>query len=63
MPYVNIKLPTTKTRIIAFRDNEKDEIIATGYDFDIVRKSAIDKGCKSPFLMSVSTERDCIRTH
>ncbi len=63
MPYIHIKLPVDKTRIIAFSDNEKDEVIATGYDFDVVTKRAIEKGCKRPFLMSVPHERGCIRKH
>ena len=53
MPYVDIKLPSARTRIIAFSDNEKNEVIATGYKLDAVRKKAVAKGCKKPFLMSV----------
>ena len=53
MPYIDIKLPSSKTRIIAFSDNEKNEIVATGYKIDAVKKRALAKGCKKPFLMSV----------
>ncbi len=53
MPYIDIDIPTKDTRIIAFSDDEKNEVIATGKNYDDVTKKAEKAGCKHPCLMTI----------
>ena len=61
MPYIDIPLPSSRTRVVAFSRSNNKEIIASGMKISTVLKKAKQAGCEDPFIMSVPSSNNLHR--
>lgn len=53
MSYIDVPLPSSRTRVVAFKKANSKKIIASGMKISTVLEKAKKAGCENPFIMSV----------
>ena len=53
MPYIDVPLPSSRTRVVAFEKANSKKIIASGTKISTVLEKAKKAGCENPFIMTV----------
>lgn len=61
MPYIDIPLPSSRTKVVAFEKANGKKIIASGMKISTVLAKAKKAGCENPFIMSVPSSNSLHR--
>ena len=61
MPYIDVPLPSSRTRVVAFKKANSKKIIASGMKISTVLEKAKKAGCEDPFIMTVPSSNNLHR--